>query len=173
MYTSREDVEQLLQQTLESTDKQDKKANKGSKKKATPGMIVRRVIYGVLLASLLFMLGKVWLAKLTGNVPALFGYQMYVVETGSMIPTLPIGCTIVVRELHDGDTLSVGDIVTYAHESAVITHRITQTVVGKDGVTRYQTQGDNPDNSADPWLVERENVRGIVIWHFSLNLLGR
>ncbi len=68
MYTSREDVEQLLQQTLESTDKQDKKTNKGSKKKATPGMIVRRVIYGVLLVSLLFMLGKVWLAKLTGNV---------------------------------------------------------------------------------------------------------
>ncbi len=78
-----------------------------------------------------------------------------------MIPTLPIGCTIVVRELHDSDTLSVGDIITYAHESAVITHRITQTVVGKDGVTRYQTQGDNPDNSADPWLVERETCAAL------------
>ena len=34
-------------------------------------------------------------------------------------------------------------------------------LVGDDGVTRYQTKGDNPDNSNDPWLVEREDIRGM------------
>ena len=90
-----------------------------------------------------------------------------------MIPTIPIGSTIVVRELSKQDAPSVGDVITYSHETAVITHRITDLVAGKDGVVRYQTKGDNPDNSADPWLVERENIRGIVVWHFSFSLFGQ
>jgi signal peptidase len=113
------------------------------------------------------MLGKVWIAKINGQVPDLFGYQIYVVETGSMIPTLPIGSTLIVKELRQGDELKAGDIITYSHASAAITHRVTGLVIDEDGVTRYQTQGDNPDNSADPWLVSREDVRGVVIWHFS------
>lgn len=167
-YSSREDVELLLRQTLEEPDKPGQK----KAKKLTPGKIIRRVLYGLVIASLLFMLGKVWLARINGEVPSLFGYQLYSVETGSMIPTLPIGSTVVVRTLTDADQPAVGDVITYEYESAVITHRITSFVIGNDGVLRYQTQGDNPDNSADPWLVERENIRGIVIWHFSFSLSG-
>ena len=166
-YSSREDVELLLKQTLEEPDKPGQK-----KKKLTPGKIIRRVMYGMIIASLLFMLGKVWLARINGQIPSLFGYQLYSVETGSMIPTIPIGSTIIVKELTDLDEPAVGDVITYTHESAVITHRITGFVIGDDGVLRYQTQGDNPDNSADPWLVERENIRGIVVWHVSFSLPG-
>ena len=173
-YTTAEQIEQMREELrLARQKEQARQSNRFLRMLEISGKVLGHVLFYTLVICLLAVLVSILVTKSKGKIPSVFGYQMYVVETGSMIPTLPIGCTIVVRELHDGDTLSVGDIITYAHESAVITHRITQTVVGKDGVTRYQTQGDNPDNSADPWLVERENVRGIVIWHFSLNLLGQ
>ncbi len=76
------------------------------------------------------MLGKVWIDRVNGNVPSLFGYQVYVVETGSMIPTLPVGSTILVRQLGEDELPQVGDVVTYNHLSVAVTHRIVATVVG-------------------------------------------
>lgn len=165
-YTSREDVENLLQMTRDSLVKKPKSSQPGVKKKRRVGKIIRNVLFGLVLAALLFMLAKVWIARINGEVASLFGYQMYVVETGSMIPTIPIGSNILVRELGPDDTLKVGDIVTYSKNTSAITHRITELVTGEDGILRYQTQGDNPDNSPDPWLVSREDIRGIVIQSF-------
>jgi len=165
-YTSREEAETLLKETLEGTEAKKNKSTgtKGTKKRAH---IVRRVFYILLILGMLAMLGKVWYQKLNNETPSLFGYQIYVVETGSMIPTLPIGTNILVHELGDGDELQVGDVVTYTRGDSAITHRIVEIVEGEDGVTRYQTKGDNPENSNDPWLVEREDVRGVMVWHFS------
>ncbi len=171
-YTSRSEVEKLLQETREGAE--SKQGKQKTKKTAKSTMrIVRRVIYALLIIALLSMLGKVWYQKLNGEPPSLFGYQLYVVETGSMVPTLPIGTNILVRQLAEGEMPKVGDIVTYTHEGKAITHRIIETVVGEDGVTRYQTKGDNPENSNDPWLVALGDIRGVVVWHFSLtNYLG-
>lgn len=173
LYTSRDEVEELLRTTREIINVKLNGPGPAAKKKLPAGKILRRIVYGLVIVVLLGMLGKVWLAKVKGQVPDLFGYQMYVVETGSMIPTLPIGSTLIVRELRQGDELKADDIITYSHASAAITHRITELVIDADGLTRYQTQGDNPDNSADPWLVSREDVRGIVIWHFSWPWAGK
>ena len=166
LYTTQEEVELLLKQTRDSVDKHGGKKPK-DKKKLSVGKIIRRVIYGVLVISLLFMLGKVWLARINGETPSLFGYQLYVVETGSMIPTLPIGSNILMHVLQPDDVLKVGDVVTYNHSTAAVTHRIIELVTRDDGVLQYQTKGDNPDNSPDPWLVSREDIRGVMIWSFS------
>lgn len=173
LYTSRDEVEELLRTTREIINVKLNGPGPAAKKKRPAGKILRRIAYGLIIAVLLGMLGKVWIAKINGQVPDLFGYQLYVVETGSMIPTIPIGSTLIVRGLRQGEELKAGDIVTYSHASAAITHRITGLVIGEDGVTRYQTQGDNPDNSADPWLVSREDVRGIVIQHFIMPWAGK
>ncbi|MFH1512272.1 MAG: signal peptidase I [Bacillota bacterium] len=172
-YTSREEAETLLKQTLEGADSQRNKRKDGEpvNKRAR---IFRRIVYILLIIAMLVMLGKVWYQKLNNETPSLFGFQIYVVETGSMVPTLPIGASILVRQLRDGDELKAGDIVTYSHNESAVTHRIIEVVTGEDGVTRYHTKGDNPDNSVDPWMVERGDIRGVVIWHFSLSrLLGR
>ena len=169
-YTTRDEVEELLRLTRENADHKhggDPKAKRPLK----PFTVFRRVLYGLLILAMLMMLGKVWYQKLNGQTPSLFGYQMYVVETGSMIPTLPIGSSIVVRELGPEDTLRVGDVITYNHGDAAVTHRVVEVVTGEDGVTRYHTKGDNPENSVDPWMVERADVRGVMIWHFSLAAL--
>ena len=167
LYTTRDEVEDLLKKTREMLDAASGTRTAEKKKKLTPGKLIRRASYILIVVFLLGMLGKVWYDKLTGQVPDLFGYQVYVVETGSMIPTIPIGSMILVRELGRGDELKASDIITYSRESAVITHRITDLVLDEEGIVRYQTQGDNPDNSADPWLVSMEQVRGRVIWHFT------
>ena len=173
LYATREEVEELLLKTRELADNKGRKPSNTVKKKTPAKKIVGRLVYGLLLLSLALMLGKIWMDRMNGRAPSLFGYQSYVVETGSMIPTLPIGSTILVRELKPGELPAVGDIITYSRESAAITHRITHEVTGEDGVTRYQTQGDNPDNSADPWLVSLSDIRGIVIWHVTLPWAGR
>ncbi|MCE5344235.1 MAG: signal peptidase I [Eubacteriales bacterium] len=164
IYTSREEVEHLLQQTQEG-DKSARDAK--GKKKWSFGKIIRRSFYGLLILSLLLMLGKVWLDRANGRAPSLFGYQVYVVETGSMIPTLPVGSTILIRSLGTDEYPQVGDVITYTHIAAAVTHRVTEIIAGDDGVVRFQTKGDNPENSPDPWLVEREEIRGIMIWHFA------
>lgn len=173
IYSTRQEVEELLAKTRELADNKGKPLPDKAKKKLPAKKLAGRLVYGLLLLILAAMLGKIWADRLAGRAPSLFGYQSYVVETGSMIPTLPIGSTIVVRELKPGQLPAAGDVITYSREGAAITHRITHEVMGEDGVTRYQTQGDNPDNSADPWLVSLEDIRGIVVWHVTLPWAGR
>jgi len=172
-YTSREDAEKLLQQTRESLDKKNNETKPGSKKKPSAGKIIRRVVYGLVITALIAMLAQVWIARINGKVPNLFGYQLYVVETGSMIPNIPIGSTIIVRALKPDEVLKVGDVITYSHATAAITHRIIEILTGDDQIVRYQTKGDNPENSADPWQVDRKDIRGIVIWHFVWPWVGK
>ena len=169
-YTSREEVEELLRQTLDAGDRKTE-TSKSGKKVSRKKRIIRRSIYALLILIMLALLVKVWHQKLNNETPSLFGYQLYVVETGSMLPTLPIGTNILVHQLRDDDELKVGDIVTYTHGSSAVTHRIIELVTGEDGILRYQTKGDNPDNAVDPWLVERADIRGTVVWHFSLSSL--
>ena len=164
-YTSREEVEKLLRQTINSGGKKHKERKQGKKK--TVGTRIRQAFFALLIFTLLGALGTIWVQRIKGETPNLLGYQLYVVETGSMIPTLPVGSSILVRALGANENPKVGDVVTYNHLSAAVTHRIIAIVTGDDGVTRYQTKGDNPENSEDPWLVNREEIRGVMIWHFA------
>ena len=170
LYTTREEAEELLKKTMEGAESSKNNA-KTEKPSAKRGRLIRRILYALVILVMLAMLGKVWIQKLNHEVPSLFGYQLYVVETGSMIPTLPIGANILVRQLRDGDELKVGDIVTYTHNTSAVTHRIVQLLEGDDGTIQYRTKGDNPENSLDPWIITRDDIRGIVIWNFSLSRL--
>lgn len=167
IYTSRSEVENLLKQTRDTLGDTSSHRSAGKRKRLSAGKLIRRASYIIVVFLLLGMLGKVWYDKLTGQVPDLFGYQIYVVETGSMIPTIPIGSIILVKELGQGEEMKVSDVITYSRDSAVITHRIVDMVFDEEGTVWYQTKGDNPDNSLDPWLVSVEQVRGRVIWHFT------
>jgi signal peptidase I len=164
-YTSRDEVELLLKQTMESGDK--KKNAPPDKKKKTVWNHFRHILFSALILALLVALGTIWIQRIKGETPNLLGFQLYVVETGSMEPTLPVGSTILVRALGSNETPKVGDVITYNHLTAAVTHRIVSIATGDDGVTRYQTKGDNPENSEDPWLVNLEEIRGVMIWHFA------
>ena len=87
-------------------------------------------------------------------LPALLGYERYVVTGGSMAGTLDRGSIAFDRPVPVAD-LRVGDVITYQPppgrtSSALVTHRIVWAGRDRAGRRTFRTKGDaNP--SADPW----------------------
>ena len=94
-------------------------------------------------------------------IPRIAGATPYVIETGSMRPSLPPG-TLIVDKPADPSAINVGDVITYQLRSGdptVVTHRVV--TMGFDGLgnPRYRTQGDT-NNAPDAKWVLPEQVRG-------------
>lgn len=104
----------------------------------------------------------VGLLLLGSLLPIAGGYQIRIVESGSMSPTITLGSVIVVRA---ADTYAVGDIATYQRieDDEVTTHRIVATEV-VEGTTYFTVQGDAND-TPDQRPVEPQEIVGKVIWH--------
>jgi signal peptidase I len=87
-------------------------------------------------------------------IPAVFGYQRYVIVGGSMGGTYDRGSIVFDEEAPVAD-LKVGDVITYAPPSSapserLVTHRIAWIGSDKRGDRIFRTKGDaNP--SVDPW----------------------
>jgi signal peptidase len=85
-------------------------------------------------------------------VPALLGFQRYVITSGSMTGTYDRGSLLYDRVVPTS-TLEVGDVITYdppQGPAGLVTHRIASIAVQRDGTRVYRTKGDaNP--TADPW----------------------
>ena len=98
-------------------------------------------------------------------VPALLGYERYVIVSGSMSGTYDRG-SLVFDEVVPVADLRVGDVITYrpppgAGPTGLITHRIAEIRRDERGGRVFRTKGDaNP--VADPWtftLGGREQAR--------------
>ncbi len=112
-------------------------------------------------------------AKVNGELPSLFGYYLFSVKTGSMVPTLPVGCLILSKTPEDPATIQPGTIVTFRFEDGtVVTHRIVARSVMKAGAVIYATKGDNPVNDIDPEMLTTDRVIGIFICKFVLPGFG-
>lgn len=61
-------------------------------------------------------------------IPKLMNMDMYVIETGSMEPTIKINSVIFVKKAEDFDSFKVNDIVTFTDDSKQksFTHRIIE-----------------------------------------------
>lgn len=153
-YTTDEEI-----QALRDEMKEARKKSKYKSKKSKYVKIISNTMFGlvvVFLTSTLFLVDKV---KSTGEVPNVFGYQLYQVETGSMIPTLDVGSIIISKEPKSPESLEVGDIVTFDSGETIITHRIIE-IIKEDNEIKYRTKGDNPVNTPDLELLEPENIKG-------------
>ena len=99
------------------------------------------------------------------------GLQPYVVLSGSMEPTYPVGSLIYVKST-DYKQLKVGDPITFlVSEDTVATHRIIEVLPDKDdpNTIRYFTQGDAND-APDGSSVHYKNIIGKPV--FSIPYLG-
>ncbi len=100
-------------------------------------------------------------SRITGGVPEVAGYQMYIVLSGSMSPEFDTGALAFVREIEPFE-IQVGDIITYrsrADSDSLTTHRVVEVVLD-DGL-KFVTRGD-ANNVNDPNPVLAENVVGHV-----------
>lgn len=140
-------------------------AARRNRKERTPmqklGHIGFSVIFWLLVAGLVAIMFTAFQSKREGNIPIVFGFSIFRVETGSMVPTLPIGSFVVVREPSDPTALSAGTIATfYRADGMVVTHRIIEVLTAEDGTVQYRTKGDNPENAPDPEYLTPDRVIG-------------
>jgi len=85
------------------------------------------------------------------------GHAVYAVTTGSMSPTIPPRSAVVVEK----DAVPrVGDVITYDHHGALVTHRLV--AINPDGT--LQTKGD-ANETPDAWGPPRSDVVGVVSTH--------
>lgn len=83
------------------------------------------------------------------------GYRIYVIHTGSMVPTLRSGDAVLDRPSHNA--VSPGEIVTFTVRSgpdSVVTHRVASVSGGA-----IHTKGD-ANRTVDPWTIQRPQVVG-------------
>src|SRR4051812_7892452 len=93
-------------------------------------------------------------------VPALLGFQRYVITSGSMTGTYDRGSLVYDRVVPTA-SLKVGDVITYdppagSGPAGLVTHRIHSIQRQPDGRRVFRTKGDfNP--APDPWTFTLQN----------------
>ena len=144
----------------EAKEKVPTKKNKTVRKtfKILWDIIVKLVTLLIVLISLIIIVQKV-----TNDKESFFGYRIFRVQTGSMIPKYQIGDVILVKK-QDVDKIKVGDDVTYLGESSsvkgiLITHRVID-IQEVDGKKEFHTQGI-ANNLEDP-VVHGNQINGVV-----------
>jgi signal peptidase len=105
------------------------------------------------LAGALPLLGLLGLGLIV-VIPALLGYQRYVIVSGSMTGTYDRG-SLVLDEVVPVSSLREGDVITYrpprgSGPTGLVTHRIVSISRDRDGTPVYRTKGD-ANAVADPW----------------------
>jgi len=122
---------------------------------------VLKVFFGIIVIFLLIVTIRIiYLREIKKqSVISLFGKSFFIVETGSMEPTIEIGELIVVSKK---DNYNIGDIVTIIDEEDYIyTHRIID--VNESNII---TRGDN--NDIDDEETNIKNIVGKVGFHSKL-----
>jgi signal peptidase I len=125
---------------------------------AEPPSVVRRA--GRWLGSL-FVAACVLIAAIM-LVPPLFGYERYVITSGSMTGTYDKG-SVIFDDVVPTTSLRLGDVITYkpppgAGPRGKVTHRIVRMKRARDGATVYRTKGDAND-VVDPWTFRLDNPK--------------
>lgn len=106
----------------------------------------------------------VFVLRLTGAKPKLFGYYIFNVVSDSMTPMINIDDVILVKECSGAD-VKKGDIITYRGQSGDfagkdVTHKvIEEPVTDTCGTIRIQTQGIKEGAIKDP-VITGEQVLG-------------
>src|ERR1700737_435713 len=108
---------------------------------------------------------------LAGPLPTFFGYESYVVYSGSMEPTIHVGDIAIVGPVK-ADKLVAGDIITFRtpqNPDTIVTHRLQNVAMDSTGHFSFQTKGDAND-TPDQIGVDQSAVLGKVV--YSLPGLG-
>lgn len=110
------------------------------------------------------------------NQGNLFGYRIYTVASGSMIPTYNIGDTLLIKET-SASNIKVGDAVTYKGSRAgvdglIITHQVVGIEKDKDNKISFRTKGI-ANNIEDPIVYEEQVLGKVIHKFFFLSILGK
>lgn len=147
----------------------DKTIDEPTNKKEKSGVlkVISNVAFTLFMILMIFLIFITAQSRFTGQEPSLFGYRMYIVDSGSMIPTLPINSIIIVNE-SIGSEIEQGDIVTYyaGSSNTRVTHRVVEVLENDEG---FITRGD-ANNTEDPNILDKDRIIGKLA--FSIPFVG-
>ena len=125
--------------------------------------VLWNILSKIITILILFVSIIIVVQKVTNNKESFFGYRIFRVQTGSMIPKYNIGDVILVKE-KDINKIKIGDDVTYKGESGsvkglLVTHRVID-IEEVDGKKAFHTKGI-ANNLEDP-IVYGNQINGVV-----------
>lgn len=124
-----------------------------------PYKIIKFIIFLILILYLAFIL----IQRISGN-QSIFGYRIFSVATGSMIPEYNVNDVLAIKEINT-DELKVGDDITYLGNKLdvngrIVTHRIIE-IKEENGEKIYITKGIN--NIAEDPSIKGNQIYGKVV----------
>lgn len=124
-----------------------------------PYRIIKAIIIIVMVTYVTFVVVQ----RVSGN-KSIFGYRIFTVATGSMIPDYEINDVLAIKEVNS-DELEVGDDITYLGKKLdvngkIVTHRIIDIKI-EDGKKEFITKGVN--SSAEDPAITDDQIYGKVI----------
>ena len=122
------------------------------------GIFVKILTIVIIFISIIIVVQKV-----TNNQESFFGFRIFRVQTGSMIPKYQIGDVIFVRET-DPDKIKIGDDVTYkgttgSMKGLLVTHRVID-IEEVEGKKVFHTKGIA--NELEDPVVSEDQINGVV-----------
>ena len=127
-----------------------------SENKKTVKAIKRTVsaVWWIVLVLLVVLLVNIFGAKLTGNVPRVFGYSVMNIVSGSMEEEIPKGSYILIKKVSPEEIEKDDIICFYSTDHKIYgmpnTHRVVEEPIVTDSGIEFITKGDaNPINDTE------------------------
>ena len=106
-------------------------------------------LWYVFLGFMFLVLVSIFISRMQGDVPRVFGFSIMKISSGSMEDTIPTGAHILIKKTAP-EYIKKGDIICFYSEDPKIygypnTHRVIEDPIKTDSGYEYVTQGDfNP-----------------------------
>lgn len=110
---------------------------------------ISSALWYVFLGFMFLVLVSIFVSRMQGDVPRVFGFSIMKISSGSMEDTIPTGAHILIKKTAPED-IKKGDIICFYSEDPKIygypnTHRVIEDPIKTDSGYEYVTQGDfNP-----------------------------
>ena len=136
------------------------------KKALKVARVVKNVICWTLVVVLVFAVITFLLARVSGGTPAVFGYSIHRIETGSMEPALHVGDVILNKDITDPSEIKEGDIIAFQGGAKFSNHKISHRVfiepyLDDNGEWVLVTKGDA--NEVDDGVIKFSSVESKMV----------
>lgn len=119
--------------------------------------IIWQIISWTIIAILLFII----IRAVAFNKKELFGYNLYIIGSGSMEPEIQVGDAILVKKIKDNEQLNKGDVIAFSENNLIVVHRIVEIKTSDE--IKYITKGDN-NNIEDNGYRKKEEIKGKMVF---------
>ena len=131
--------------------------------------IISLVIYIIMIPIIIFNFTMIIKSFINPTeIPDFFGYKNFIIVSGSIIPSININDTIIVKEVPQ-EEIKVNDIISFKQGEIITTHRVIN-IIEEEGIKKYQTKGDS-NNTKDKELVTYKQIEGK--YQFKLSGIGK